>query len=340
MNFVFLDLETSSLNFSDGAILEVAIRFDYDSAPEGEDLIDDGHGLVWQTKIKPWSMEGAQAEALQVNGYREEDWVGAPTFPEVAPTILRLLKGRVIIGHNPSFDYYFLRHELERSGLPTGDLNRRMVDTTSLIYENLFFPGHVSSVSLDSTRKFYGLPVVRPHAAGRDTRDVRFVFYMLSKNVVSPVKRLAYVVPTFRVIRGTDHLPDQRSHVMLVRERGGEALGLFGGLMVPGDENDPRLTLSRSLSESNPALGARAQEAGALRYSCSRIQVGADPARMVDFYTLNLGDIPAHELCRISDSTSCGTAEVHGKWTVPDLAHRFVDPMFSEVLPKILERVE
>lgn len=341
MDFVFLDLETSSLDFKEGAVLEVAIRFDYGSAPDGEDLVDDGHGLVWQTKVKPWSMEGAQAEALEVNGYKEEDWVGAPPFAEVAPTILRLLKGRVIVGHNPSFDYYFLKHELERCGLPTSGLNRRMVDTTTLIYENLFFPGLVTSVSLDSTRKFYGLPAARPHAAGRDTRDVRLIFYRLAKNVTCPVKRYAYVIPTFKFCHFADEEETTYAVVnlklLLPRSESDHegAIGLFGGSMEPEDGGDAREAMIRELEEENQVLRGQAD---GLRHLGARIQ--ADPGTepyMVDFFTVDLGRITGREFSKIAGTTREGAAFAYTRESLREVEHQLQKPMFGEMILAAIE---
>lgn len=52
-----------------------------------------------------------------LHGIRPGDVIGAPTFAEVAPHLLRLLSGCVVVGHNVRFDLEFLRYEMLRLGL-------------------------------------------------------------------------------------------------------------------------------------------------------------------------------------------------------------------------------
>lgn len=51
-----------------------------------------------------------------IHGITARDVYDAPTFHEVAPALLELLDGRVIVGHNISFDLRFLTAELLRAG--------------------------------------------------------------------------------------------------------------------------------------------------------------------------------------------------------------------------------
>ncbi|MFZ2511980.1 MAG: exonuclease domain-containing protein [Gordonia sp. (in: high G+C Gram-positive bacteria)] len=51
-----------------------------------------------------------------VHGVTARDVFDAPTFDQVIPTLLDLLDGRVIVGHNVAFDLRFLAAELERAG--------------------------------------------------------------------------------------------------------------------------------------------------------------------------------------------------------------------------------
>ncbi|MHA6762327.1 3'-5' exonuclease [Streptacidiphilus sp. PAMC 29251] len=51
----------------------------------------------------------------EVHGIAQSDVVGAPTFRELAPQLLELLRGRVLVGHHVRCDQEFLRREFARS---------------------------------------------------------------------------------------------------------------------------------------------------------------------------------------------------------------------------------
>ena len=57
----------------------------------------------------------------RVHGITAKDVFDAPTFDQVAPALLKMLDGRVIVGHNVSFDLRFLTAELEREGYEVPD---------------------------------------------------------------------------------------------------------------------------------------------------------------------------------------------------------------------------
>ncbi|MEV6208569.1 3'-5' exonuclease [Kitasatospora sp. NPDC051914] len=53
-----------------------------------------------------------------VHRITQDDVVGAPRFREVAPYLLDLLAGRVMVGHHVSCDHAFLEREFARIGVP------------------------------------------------------------------------------------------------------------------------------------------------------------------------------------------------------------------------------
>ena len=60
----------------------------------------------------------------------EDDLKNAKSFAEVKDEILDLIKGRVLVAHNASFDYGFLNAELNRLGLPA--LDNPVIDSLDL----------------------------------------------------------------------------------------------------------------------------------------------------------------------------------------------------------------
>lgn len=103
--FAVLDLETTGL-FPGGhdRIVEIAI------------LQLDGDGCAGETFVTLINPERDLGPA-RIHGLTGSDVLGAPTFRAVAGEVLHRLRGRVVVGHNVSFDIRFLQHEVARMGL-------------------------------------------------------------------------------------------------------------------------------------------------------------------------------------------------------------------------------
>jgi DNA polymerase-3 subunit epsilon len=102
--FAVLDFETTGL-FLGGhdRVIEVAVVH-----------VNDAGRVTgqWETLVNPQRDLGAQ----HIHGIRSADILDAPTFAAIAPHLLDLLGGRVLVAHNASFDLRFLHAELTRSG--------------------------------------------------------------------------------------------------------------------------------------------------------------------------------------------------------------------------------
>ena len=107
--FAVIDLETTGLfPQKHDRIVEVAIVH---VSPEG---IVEG---VWETLVNPMRDMGAQ----RIHGISAAAAARAPEFGELAPSIASLLRGRVPVAHNASFDARFLAHSMEQAGLVCPD---------------------------------------------------------------------------------------------------------------------------------------------------------------------------------------------------------------------------
>ncbi|MBD8079929.1 exonuclease domain-containing protein [Cellulosimicrobium arenosum] len=103
--FAVVDLETTGFSPRLGdRVAEVAVV-----------LLDDAGRVEdeWCSLVNPCRDLGPQ----HVHGITAADVALAPTFDRVAPALLRLLDGRVLVAHNASFDTRFLRAELGRAGI-------------------------------------------------------------------------------------------------------------------------------------------------------------------------------------------------------------------------------
>ena len=106
---LFLDTETTGLG-DDDQVIELAIV-----DAEGELLF---HSLVRPTVA---ISEGAAA----VHGISEAELAAAPTWPEIDKTVRQLLKGRLVVAHNVSFDARLLRQTCRAHNLPDIDYEWR-----------------------------------------------------------------------------------------------------------------------------------------------------------------------------------------------------------------------
>ncbi|MYM92241.1 3'-5' exonuclease [Duganella vulcania] len=104
---LFLDSETTGLD-EEAEIVEVAVV--------------DRHGVVLlETLVKPVGAVPAQASAI--HGLTDADLADAPTWPVVAARLAPVVRGRVLIAHNASFDARMFLQSSRRHALaaPSGE---------------------------------------------------------------------------------------------------------------------------------------------------------------------------------------------------------------------------
>ena len=187
-SFTFFDVETTHLDPSRSAILEIAIITDW----------EDGNREVWSTKIKPrdLELEHASSDALKICNYTYEDWDEAPYFEEVADTIAKKLRWGPVIAHNAQFDVNHLTASFKRRGWREPDFNEKfeegkklfrvgypVIDTCALAY--LFV--ETERQNLQALRKYYEISDVGAHSALKDTEDCATLFYNIIGNIKQPV---------------------------------------------------------------------------------------------------------------------------------------------------------
>tara|TARA_R110002167_G_scaffold74992_2_gene209748 strand:+ start:868 stop:1443 length:576 start_codon:yes stop_codon:yes gene_type:complete len=179
----FLDIETTHLSAKQSAILEISIITDWES----------GSTDIWTTKIKPKpiELEFASKEALEVCGYNDSEWADAPSFEDVADTIASKLRYGPLVAHNIAFDISHLTSAFERYKYQpwSRDLSENAksysfgypkVDTCALAY--LFLP--TERQNLDTLREYLDISPEGAHAAEKDAKDCRQVFYKIIAETV------------------------------------------------------------------------------------------------------------------------------------------------------------
>ncbi len=169
-DLIFLDTETTGLEPRTHEIIDIAIiRVN----------LKAGTRLIYETKIKPERIETATPRALEVNGYKPENWVDAPYLGEVAGDIVRLLKDGVVVGHNVGFDLDMINGALKVIGIEA-KLSYHKLDTVSYAYEHLI-PLGLQFLSLDNIREFLGWSKEGAHAALKDAEDAEKLFFLLER---------------------------------------------------------------------------------------------------------------------------------------------------------------
>jgi len=149
--FAVVDLETTGLfTGRNDRVLEIAVvHVSGDGEITGE----------WQTLVNPSRDLGPQ----RIHGIVAADIINAPTFAEIAPALIDLLAGRVLVAHNASFDVGFLAAEFERLGYW---FSVTPMCTMQLARE--FIPG--AGRSLADCCDAYGIVLENAHRASVDAR--------------------------------------------------------------------------------------------------------------------------------------------------------------------------
>jgi len=150
--YVLLDLETTGGNAQRDRITEIAaVRVE--------------HGVEvarWSTLVNPGVPISSFIERL--TGISNAMVADAPTFDAVAPQLLRLLDGAVLVAHNVRFDHGFLLHELARMEVA---LRTRTLCTVRL--SRLLTPG-VKGHGLDAIMQRHGIQTDARHRAMGDVQ--------------------------------------------------------------------------------------------------------------------------------------------------------------------------
>ncbi len=170
---VFLDIETTGLNFRMDRILEVGIV-----AEKG------GKQVKKRFLINPGIP--IKKRAYAVHGISFEDVKGEPAFEEVKDEILKLINGSVIVGFNIlNLDIPFINFELMRIG--EKPIINRVIDlkeVSKFIFEN---PPN----SLFALSRRFGIGVKRIHRALEDADTTRKIFERMVHTYASTLNNIS-----------------------------------------------------------------------------------------------------------------------------------------------------
>lgn len=113
----------------------------------------------WETLVNPQRDLGRQ----DIHGIRAADILDAPLFSDVAADFAEMLRGRVLVAHNSSFDLRFLHAEFERAGYLLNP------ETPSLCTMRLGASfGLGGACALGRACETFGIDLDHAHSAGHD----------------------------------------------------------------------------------------------------------------------------------------------------------------------------
>jgi len=165
--YAVLDLETTGFSFKNrDRIVEIGIV-----------LLDENLEVEeeWSTLVNPLRDVGA----THVHGITATDVYSAPKFKEIAAELAAVLSGRVIVGHNVSFDRNFLLAEFLRNGFDQ-DVNHEGWFCTQALSKWVWpsLPSH----SLGNLCLTLGIDNPESHMALGDSRTTAELLRMLANS--------------------------------------------------------------------------------------------------------------------------------------------------------------
>lgn len=169
--YAVLDLETTGFSQPKGdRIVEIGIvALDADGGLDGE----------WTTLVNPERVVGA----TRVHHITARDVVRAPTMAQLAPELVELLRGRIVVAHNAAFDVPFLTAELTRVGVPLAGTRLPQLCTMRL---SSYFLSTRTRRLVDCCQAA-GISLVDAHSALGDARaTARLLVHYMSCRVPCP----------------------------------------------------------------------------------------------------------------------------------------------------------
>ena len=162
-SYAFIDIETIGFSAQSGNIIEIAII-----THDGMKFEDEFHSLVKPKKI-------ISRKITQINGIRQDMVDDAPDFWSIAKKIVNMTQDRVLVGHNISFDYGFLRSSFREVGF---DFSRDCLCTLRMARQCL---PQMQRHDLNGLATHLNLPDRPSHRALSDVKTTIALFFKLRK---------------------------------------------------------------------------------------------------------------------------------------------------------------
>lgn len=167
-NLVFIDTETTGLNFDIHEIIELGgLVVSQAGVLEGKphfEVLEE-----FNFKIKPEHIELANPTALKVNHYNEADWIDAISLAEALKHLTAIAKDGIMVGHNIAFDFCFIQKAFQTTKIEN-TMHYHKLDTISIAYAKLHGNDDIDRFSLHSLCEYFSIENEREHSALADAK--------------------------------------------------------------------------------------------------------------------------------------------------------------------------
>ncbi|MFY9325672.1 MAG: exonuclease domain-containing protein [Candidatus Nanopelagicales bacterium] len=247
--YLVIDVETTSFTKTEFRIIEIALIL----------IKEDGQRLkAWHTLVNP----ECKVNFTKVHGLTDDDVKDAPKFSNIATFLAEEIAGKILVGHNISYDYGVLKSEFARIGIKMPPLAR--ICTLQMCYD-LELP--LENVTLTTVRKELEIPEGLAHSALHDTAATTAVFASLlhlykTRHVT---KLRAYSGPILDNSTETEWMPAQLFEVeFFTQER--------QGINVESANDFPTIAKKEILEKfsRNEELARRSEETQNICPQCGR----------------------------------------------------------------------
>ena len=142
------DVETTGLHPDKHEIIEIGLV-----------LADQKNGNILDTldiKIKPSHIETASPRALEINGYKPEDWTRAISLQTAMKKYATKAKNGLFCAHNITFDWGFIEKAFQTTGA-SHSMDYHRIDLLTIAWRELG-PKGLDRLNLNSIAEFLGVP--------------------------------------------------------------------------------------------------------------------------------------------------------------------------------------
>jgi len=170
LEFAILDIETTGGSPASSSMVEIGVVIS-----DGQKVLETYQTLLNPGRHIPWNV-------TMIHGITDDMVVDAPRFEDVADELFDMLQNRVFVAHNASFDFGFVKKELQSVGY---DFSPRKI--CSVRFARRLEKG-LKSYSLKALASFYQVVNPRAHRALADAETTAEIFHRL---LVKPDAELA-----------------------------------------------------------------------------------------------------------------------------------------------------
>ncbi|OGM05513.1 hypothetical protein A2715_04620 [Candidatus Woesebacteria bacterium RIFCSPHIGHO2_01_FULL_39_32] len=156
-DILFVDLETTGLDFEKHEILEVGC------------LLVNGRLLSikekYYAKVRPMHLEIASEEALRISKYSEVEWRDAKPLEKILKDIAKLAPNAMVAGWKVDFDWYFLEKGFKKYNIKHS-FDYHLIDCISIAYYYFRDKKEPAELRLGSVCRTLEIPIHEKHGEG------------------------------------------------------------------------------------------------------------------------------------------------------------------------------